>query len=350
MKITRNTTITGVGEYVSRRNLKPPPFFANMFWTCRGLTSLSKLIEGITTKGMSAGIFAGVLRQKISVTGGVLLRLVSRASQCAFWIFATGIPTYLMDMYENLYLLASRQKKYPGSAQDNVYDILDVSSTHRFMGIDGGIYHNCLGISYLMTKYGLAIKLTNDTGIVWTEDEAQEQIDGFYERFELLKEYQDNIIDGYNKDEFMKLNDGWYLWGDNDNHRSVANARIQGFGACIMRKAVDLAVSKGIHIVFTLHDALYMQAKVGQEYKIAILRDCMREAFVHYLPEELKNTGMKIKLDPFAWSPNYEKDGELVVGKSKYVVPCSDLYLDKRAYVDYTKFSPYFEDQETELL
>lgn len=138
-------------------------------------------------------------------------------------------------------------------------------------------------------------------------------------------------------------NCGWYMWGDNPNHRSVANMRIQGFGASIMRKAVDLAVAKGIYIPFTLHDALYMEGDIGEEWKMEVLRDCMREAFIYYLPEEYKEIGAKIKLDPFVWSQHYKRDSEIVVGKSKWKVPASDLYIDSRSLPDYLKFSPYFE-------
>lgn len=208
-----------------------------------------------------------------------------------------------------------------------------------------------LGIGYLMTKVGLAIKLTLDTGQEWTEDEAQAEIDDFYDRFSDLKDFQDEIQEEYSGGgSFIRLKCGWYMWGDNDNIRSVCNVPIQGAGASIMRKAVDLAVSRGIYIPFTLHDALYMEDLVGNERKIEVLRDCMREAFVDYVDDDMKKYAEKIRLDPFAWSPNYKPNSTLYVGKSKWEVPCSNLYIDERAMYDYQKFSKYFTSREEDTL
>ncbi len=207
-----------------------------------------------------------------------------------------------------------------------------------------------LGMSYLMTKYGLAIKLTQDTGRTWTEEEAQEQIDLFYEAFPDLKEYQDNLLEEYLDNGFIKLSDGWYMWGDNDNHRSISNVPIQGEGACVMRRAVDLAYEKGIYVPFTLHDALYMIGKVGEEDKISDLRDAMLEAFMWYMPEKYKSVAAKIRLEPFAWSPDYTGRGEEMALKDGWKVPISDLYIDGRAKAEYDRFSPYFLTTEEDQL
>lgn len=206
-----------------------------------------------------------------------------------------------------------------------------------------------LGISYLMTKYGLAIKLTNDSGKVWSEDEAQEQIDLFYDAFPELKFAQEELQEEYgNGQDFIKLPCGWYMWGDNENIRSVVNVPIQGTGASIMRRAVDLNYERGgAPIAFTLHDALYIEGDVGDEGKIAILRDAMRDAFAEYFPGHRKDA-LKIKLDPFAWSPDYETDSEIDI--DGWTIPVSDLYVDERSKTDYDKFSIYFEDPIEDLI
>lgn len=203
-----------------------------------------------------------------------------------------------------------------------------------------------------MSKWGLAIHLTNNSGRKWDEDEAQEQIDLFYgdTAFWRLGEFQQELIEDYETNKYIKLPCGWYMWGDNENFRSVANVPIQGFGASVMRKAVDLAEARGVKVLFTLHDAIYMEDKIGNEHKIAVLRDCMREAFVFYFPEELKPYARKIKLDPFAWSPEYKRDSQIFVGKHKWRVPTSDLYIDDRALDDYTRFSRYFDDRAEDNL
>lgn len=205
-----------------------------------------------------------------------------------------------------------------------------------------------LGILYGMTKYGLAIKLTNDTGRVYTEDEAQEQIDIFEDTFPDYMIWKQEISEAYIDGGGIILPDGWRMYGDNDNIRSVQNVPVQGFGACVMRKAVDLAVDKSVTVLFTLHDAIYMYGEVGQEYKIGWLKDAMRVGFQHYFPKNLKETAGEIKLDPFAWSPDYKKDSELDIDGWK--VPSSNLYIDERSLEDYNMFSKYFEAPVTDLL
>lgn len=206
-----------------------------------------------------------------------------------------------------------------------------------------------LGLSYLMSKYGLSIKLTQDTGQEWTVEQAEEQIEKFYDVFFDLKNYQEWLIEEYKATGMIKLPCGWRMWGDNPNFRSVTNVPIQGFGASVMRKAVDLAVEKGLYVCKTLHDALYIEYPVGEEWQIVALRDAMREAFVFYFEEkETKQLASRIRLDPFAWSPDYEDDGELVVGDMK--IPCGKLYIDERAITDYKNFSKYFEKSQDQDL
>lgn len=206
-----------------------------------------------------------------------------------------------------------------------------------------------LGISYLMTKYGLAIKLTTDTGKEWTELEAEEQIKLFNKAFHDFYCFRIELMEIYEEQGFLKLKDGWYMWGDNPNVRSASNMPIQGMGAAVMRKAVDLAVAKGIFIPFTLHDALYMEDDIGNEYKIKILDDCMREAFAFYYKDdpEKYEKALKIRLDPKAWSPDYQ-DGEIDI--EGYKIPVTNLHIDKRAIKDYEAFSKYFVDSPTDLL
>jgi DNA polymerase I len=205
-----------------------------------------------------------------------------------------------------------------------------------------------LGISYLMTKYGLAIKLTNDTGRVWTEDQADEQINMFYDAYPDFKTWQDDLQRDYRGGGGIALPCGWKMFSDNENIRSVCNVPIQGFGASVMRLAVDMAVERGCKVLFTLHDAIYIEDSIGNEKKIKVLAECMTEAFTYYFDPSLKKLAAKIKLDPFAWSPAYKKDSELKV--SGLVVPCSNLYIDDRAREDYDKFSKYFLNSDSNLL
>lgn len=222
--------------------------------------------------------------------------------------------------------------------------------THK---IERDLFKNTyLGILYGMTKYGLSIKLTNDTGREYSEDDAQDQIDIFEDSFPEYMEWKQDLIDAYTDGCGIRLPCGWRMWSDNENVRSVCNVPIQGFGASIMRKSVDLAVRRGCSVIFTLHDAIYIEGKVGDENKIWELMRSMRDGFqFYYKGTKYEDVAGKIKLDPFAWSPNYKKDSELIVGGRPGInIPCSNKYIDERAHSEYERFSKYFLSPETDLL
>ncbi len=224
--------------------------------------------------------------------------------------------------------------------------------THK---IERDIFKNTyLGILYGMTKYGLAIKLTNDTGREYTEDDAQEQINIFEESFPAYMEWKEELMDSYSQGYGIRLPCGWRMWCDNGNLRSVCNVPIQGFGACIMREAVDRSVRRGCSVIFTLHDAIYIEGKVGDEKKIFNLYISMKEAFQHYYKgTKFYDIAGQIKLDPFVWSPNYKKDSEMTIGFAglkEIKSPISNLYVDERSLDEYDKFSKYFLAPDTELL
>lgn len=206
-----------------------------------------------------------------------------------------------------------------------------------------------LGILYGMTKYGLSIKLTNDLGRPFSEEEAQDQIDIFEETFPQYIEWKKEMLELYEDGNGIKLPCGWMHGPDNDNFRSVLNVPVQGFGASIMRMAVNLAVARGCRVIFTLHDALYIEDSVKNLNKIGVLIECMREAFQFYFKNtKFYETSGNIKLDPFAWSPEFEKDSEIQSGKFK--IPVSNKYIDDRALVEYERFSKYFSAPDTDLL
>jgi hypothetical protein len=200
-----------------------------------------------------------------------------------------------------------------------------------------------LGISYLMTKVGLAVDLTGKTGERWTEDAAQGLIDSFYSVNPELADYQQSKIEEYEFSGFLKLPCGWYMMGDNENKRSVSNFPIQGLGSSIMRKAVDLCYSRDLEVIFTLHDAIYIEFNYGDWEKMKVLHDCMKEAFVSFFPKNKKDAEL-IRMDPFIWGPGLERDSE-VVSSSGYKVPCSDIYIDDRAIKEYERFSKYFGER-----
>lgn len=206
-----------------------------------------------------------------------------------------------------------------------------------------------LGILFNMTKYGLSDKLTADSGTEYSEEEAQELIDTFESLFPVFTEWRKEIYRDYEQGYAIKTLDGWMMWTDNENFRSVTNVPVQGGGASIMRKAVDLAVGYGCRVIFTLHDAIYIEGKMNQLDHIEKLNTAMREAFAYYFEgTKYHSAAKKIKLDPKAWGSNFPEKGEIKVNKIK--VPVSKLHIDGRSLNDYQRFSKFFSQSETELL
>ena len=198
-----------------------------------------------------------------------------------------------------------------------------------------------------MGARSLALKLTADTGEETTQQEAQDLINKFYKAYPKYAEWiEDNEID-YCENDHLRLADGWTMYGDNDNRRSVGNMPIQGMGSCILRKAVQLCQDAGLTVILPLHDALYIEYDTTGFHNtmetIQLFQKCMRAAFAHYFwgkNNNGKNLGKLaselIRLDTATWSPDFYK-GECE-GVDFY-----PLYIDERAEKEYEQFSKYFE-------
>jgi hypothetical protein len=205
-----------------------------------------------------------------------------------------------------------------------------------------------LGIGYSMTSTGLSIKLTQDTGKDTSKTEAQKFIDLFNRTYPVYSKWKKQFWATYQKNKFYKLPCGWPIFGQNDNERSVTNVPVQGLAASIMRKAVSLAQDRGLQVIFTLHDALYIMYDLYDYKKISTLAECMLEAVIHYFPnnEDAKLMG----LDAETWSPEYKSISgtSIPCGKLKKI-KVEEIHIDERAVDDYERFKKYFSNDD-ELL
>ncbi len=201
-----------------------------------------------------------------------------------------------------------------------------------------------LSISYMQTAMGLSKKLTEETGEEFTETQGQELINKFYEAYSVFGEWQTEIQNTYKRERHLKLLCGWYLWGDNPNFRSSTNFVSQGFGAAIMRKAVEFAEELGLEVIVTLHDALYIEFDSSDYSAMDKLADAMRRAFEFYFTGEMKDFASKIKMDPFIWGPDFETDST-VTTPGGLVIDCSDIYVDSRSISEFEQFKGYFENR-----
>jgi len=194
-----------------------------------------------------------------------------------------------------------------------------------------------LAISYLMTAKGLAAKLTNDMGEEYTEDQAQALIDKFNDVFyvyaeKLEREQFEYIIRGYQKQK-----DGWIMFGDNPNRRSVANCPIQGLGAVALRQAITDCIDQDIRVILPLHDALYIEYIKLRE--IDRLAQIMTDAFTNCFSGRAKEMARAIRLEADLWGPALE-DGELRT-PGGLRAKTQNVYIDSRSRKEYERFKQY---------
>ena len=202
-----------------------------------------------------------------------------------------------------------------------------------------------LGISYKMSKYGLATQLSNALKRQVSHAEAQKYIDDFFRTYKDFKKYCDFIEMKYKSSKGLILNDGWTLYGDNPNFRSSGNFPIQGKGAVILKKAIDLSLDMAFELdnaipILPLHDALYFEIEVDDEFQDNII-DCneiMRHAFISSFDKKLKKDAEKIRTDLNLWGPGVKKE---ILKIDDLEVSCQPRYLESKAEKDYKFFSKY---------
>lgn len=199
--------------------------------------------------------------------------------------------------------------------------------------------------AYLAINFGqgapsLARNLFEVTGEEFSLEDARALIKQFYDAYPDYASWVENITRNlYCKQNFLMLPCGWTMFGDNDNIRSVGNFPIQGTASSILRKAVALAQDRGLTVVYTLHDAIYIEINKDRIDQVDILHDCMAEAFEFYFEGEQKVWARSIRQDIDIWGPSlidgYYKTpkGRDYHGQTKYI--------DERAVSDYERFNKY---------
>lgn len=201
-----------------------------------------------------------------------------------------------------------------------------------------------LGISYGLSKVGLARDLTQELGRDVSEDEADTLIDSFYDTYLRYADWKEEVLDSYQIKGYLKLPCGWYVWGKNQNDRSVKNFPLQGFGSSIMRKAVALAQDAGLQVPFTLHDAVYIEYDSFDYKAIDVLRQAMLGAFLFYFDGKMKKKAELIRLDCETWGPDY--DVKEIKTPQGYLVKQEKIHIDERGEKEYHTYKKYFKKNE----
>jgi DNA polymerase-1 len=200
-----------------------------------------------------------------------------------------------------------------------------------------------LGINYDMSKWGLAIDMTEKLGREVSPDEAQDYIDAFFNEYYKFAEYKEQVQTDYELKGYLTSPNGWVMFGDNHNFRSVGNFPIQSAGSAILLKAIELCHKAGLKVIIPLHDALYIEYKIqDQEESLEKFEKCMIDAFNYFYPDS------GIMLDAETWSSEFEV-GSLSL-KSGLKVKVEKIHIDERAESEYHKFKQYFSKPDSDLL
>jgi hypothetical protein len=193
-----------------------------------------------------------------------------------------------------------------------------------------------LGMSYEMGAKSLAAKLTKDTGRNCTEETAQDFIDLFAESYPEYATWKYQTLKDYKDNGSISLPDGWTMWGDNENRRSILNMPIQGSGAQIMREAVYLCYKNGIKVVMTLHDAVFAEVDYFDLNKMRLFNKIMINAFHNVMKEY--GEAPEIRTEGMAWSKSYAnfplKKFDNIELFSEYITP--------KCVKDLERFKRYF--------
>jgi hypothetical protein len=198
-----------------------------------------------------------------------------------------------------------------------------------------------LGIGYGMGPNKLALSITQAAKPT-TEEEAVQIIKKYYDLYKVYAAYKDQVIRDYRSKKRLKLPDGWTLWGDNDNTKSILNFPIQGVGACILRKSIELAIGSGLKVIMPLHDALYVECDLKDlEESADTLAECMKQASGFYFDGEPKKWAESIRLDCEVWGPELNNSKSITKKGLQYTT--SDLYRDERGAEEYEHFKQFFE-------
>lgn len=213
-----------------------------------------------------------------------------------------------------------------------------------------------LGMGYGMQKHSLSRKITKDTkdAMVTTPEKAQEIINSYYSLYSTYKKYKETVLRDYKLKGYLKLKDGWVMYGDNPSDLSVLNVPIQGMGSCILRKALELCYYNDLVPIIPLHDALYIESDLENlETDISKLHKVMKEASGFYFEGTAKEWASSVRVDAEVWGPDIEPNLIWNESKKQYQnIPIKiqgikvlkqNLHVDERSETEYESYKKYFE-------
>lgn len=144
-----------------------------------------------------------------------------------------------------------------------------------------------LGLSYGMRSRSLAAKMQLELGRPVDPEEAQQFIDLHEKAYPRYYAWREAVWEQYQYYPLV-LRNGWYIGQDNPSRLSVMNAPVQATGSAMLHLAVLRGLSKGIHLIGTVHDsAIFLSSEEEHERDISTMTEIMLGASKSVLNNDL---------------------------------------------------------------
>lgn len=125
-----------------------------------------------------------------------------------------------------------------------------------------------LGIQYSIGSASLAIKMANDCGKPYTEEDGRRFIALHQRTFPEYWSMLDRVRRIYYSGNPIRTRDNWVLFCDNHNERSVGNFPMQGNAASIGRESMIKCWEAGVPVIAPLHDCDYAECAIGDKIEV----------------------------------------------------------------------------------
>lgn len=193
-----------------------------------------------------------------------------------------------------------------------------------------------LGLSYGMSAKGLAPRITQAMGVECPETQAQYYVDLFNDAYPEYAKWKYATVRQYEEEGYLMLSDGWKMWGDNSNSKSVVNFTVQGEGACILRESVRLCQEAGLVVIATVHDSIVVDIPSALTTKcLDILHTSMVQGFENVMKTYGRTVPIRVEGD--CWSKDFPKP--FTLGNFK----CTQEFIHEKAVKEFERFEKYFK-------
>lgn len=195
------------------------------------------------------------------------------------------IEAYKTDVYISF---AKAAGLYPDDCKD--LTVMEIKSLGHERQDLADIRQKIKGVVLGMSYGAGAPKISATTGI--PVEEVARLINKYRNTYARYYQWREKVWRDHLTKGIRNKTSGWYLGRDNDSKLSTQNFPVQHEGAVLLHVALEKLLRSGIHVINTLHDAVYYLVKLEElDETIDIVESLMLQAS----EEVLGQKGMKIE-------------------------------------------------------